>query len=36
VASANAGCEMQLRRFLGDDYKVRHPIEYYAMALRGS
>jgi glycolate oxidase iron-sulfur subunit len=36
VASANAGCEMQLRLFLGDDYKVRHPIEYYAMALHGS
>ncbi|GMQ93992.1 MAG: heterodisulfide reductase-related iron-sulfur binding cluster [Acidimicrobiia bacterium] len=30
VASANAGCEMQLRRFLGAGYEVRHPIELYA------
>ncbi len=33
VASANAGCEMQLRRFLDDGYKIRHPIEFYADAL---
>ena len=30
VASANAGCEMQLRRFLDDGYAVRHPVEIYA------
>lgn len=33
VASANPGCEMQLRAHLGSDYIVRHPIEWYAMAL---
>ncbi len=33
VASANPGCEMQLRSHLGDGYIVRHPIEWYAMAL---
>ena len=33
VASANAGCEMQLRRFLDDGYEIRHPIELYAAAL---
>jgi glycolate oxidase iron-sulfur subunit len=30
VASANAGCEMQLRHFLDDGYTVRHPVEIYA------
>jgi len=34
VASANAGCEMQLRRYLDDGYEVLHPIEIYARALR--
>ena len=33
VASANPGCEMQLRANLGSDYEVRHPIELYAQAL---
>jgi glycolate oxidase iron-sulfur subunit len=35
VASANAGCEMQLRRFLDDGYVVRHPVEIYASSLAG-
>ncbi len=34
VASANAGCEMQLRRYLDDGYEVLHPVEIYARALR--
>ncbi len=34
VAAANAGCEMQLRRFLDDSKVVRHPVEYYAEAIR--
>jgi glycolate oxidase iron-sulfur subunit len=29
VASANAGCEMQLRSHLGEGYDIRHPIEWY-------
>jgi glycolate oxidase iron-sulfur subunit len=29
VASANAGCEMQLRRFLGAGYEIAHPVELY-------
>jgi glycolate oxidase iron-sulfur subunit len=33
VASANAGCEMQLRRFLDDGYVVKHPVEIYAEGL---
>ncbi len=33
VVSANAGCEMQLRRYLGSDIEVMHPIELYAGAL---
>lgn len=33
VVSANAGCEMQLRRYLRSDIKVMHPIELYARAL---
>lgn len=33
VASANAGCEMQLRRFLGAGYEIRHPVELYAKNL---
>lgn len=35
VASANPGCEMQLRSQLGDDYEVMHPIELYWRALNG-
>lgn len=34
VASANPGCEMQLRASLGDGYDIRHPIEWYHDALR--
>lgn len=33
VASANPGCEMQLRSHLGDGYSVLHPIEWYLAAL---
>lgn len=33
VASANPGCEMQLRSHLGGDYEIRHPIEWYLAAL---
>jgi glycolate oxidase iron-sulfur subunit len=33
VVSANAGCEMQLRRYLESDVRVMHPIELYAEAL---
>jgi len=33
VASANAGCEMQLRRFLDARYDVKHPVEIYAERL---
>lgn len=29
VASANPGCEMQLRSHLGAEYEIRHPIEWY-------
>lgn len=36
VASANPGCEMQLRAFLGDDYEIRHPIELYLEAIKRS
>lgn len=36
VSSANAGCEMQLRRFLDDGFDVKHPIELYARQLRRS
>jgi glycolate oxidase iron-sulfur subunit len=34
VVSANAGCEMQLRRYLDSDWRVLHPVELYAEALR--
>ncbi len=34
VASANAGCEMQLRRFLDAGFEVGHPIELYANRLK--
>lgn len=33
VASANPGCEMQLRQYLDDWYRVAHPIELYLEAL---
>lgn len=34
VASANPGCEMQLRSHLEDDYQIKHPIEWYLDALK--
>jgi glycolate oxidase iron-sulfur subunit len=33
VASANPGCELQLRSHLGDGYRIAHPIELYLEAL---
>ena len=33
VASANPGCEMQLRSCLEDNYEIAHPIEWYMTAL---
>jgi len=33
VASANVGCEMQLRAHLDDWYRVLHPVELYWQAL---
>lgn len=33
VASANPGCEMQLRQHLDDWYRVAHPVELYLEAL---
>lgn len=33
VASANPGCEMQLRSHLGVEYVVAHPIEWYLRAI---
>jgi len=33
VASANPGCELQLRSHLGDAYRIAHPIELYLEAL---
>lgn len=33
VASANPGCEMQLRSQLGDSYRVAHPVEIYWEAI---
>jgi glycolate oxidase iron-sulfur subunit len=33
VASANPGCEMQLRSYLEDNYEIAHPIEWYMTAL---
>jgi glycolate oxidase iron-sulfur subunit len=38
VASANPGCEMQLRAFLGSGIRVAHPVELYAeraLGIRG-
>lgn len=34
VASANPGCEMQLRSHLDPEYVIAHPIEWYLEALR--
>jgi glycolate oxidase iron-sulfur subunit len=33
VASANPGCEMQLRSHLEEGYRVLHPVELYEQAL---
>ena len=33
VASANPGCELQLRSHLGEAYRIAHPIELYLEAL---
>jgi glycolate oxidase iron-sulfur subunit len=33
VASANPGCEMQLRSSLGQGYEIGHPIEWYLRAI---
>ena len=33
VASANPGCEMQLRSHLGAGFEIRHPVEWYLLAL---
>jgi glycolate oxidase iron-sulfur subunit len=33
VASANPGCEMQLRAHLEPEFDIRHPIEWYHSAL---
>ncbi len=34
VASANPGCEIQMRSAVGDDVAIAHPIEWYLRALR--
>jgi glycolate oxidase iron-sulfur subunit len=34
VASANPGCEMQLRSHLEANYEIKHPIEWYLQALQ--
>ena len=36
VASANPGCEMQLRSYLGPGFRIAHPVELYWEALRGA
>ena len=36
VASANPGCEMQLRSYLGNKYQIKHPVELYWDALQRS
>jgi glycolate oxidase iron-sulfur subunit len=33
IVSANAGCELQLRRYLDEGYEVKHPVELYADTL---
>jgi glycolate oxidase iron-sulfur subunit len=35
VASANPGCEMQLRSALGAGFEIAHPIEWYLQAVNG-
>lgn len=35
VASANPGCEMQLRSALGAGFEIAHPIEWYLQATEG-
>ena len=35
VASANPGCDMQLRSHLGQSVRIAHPIELYAEAMSG-
>jgi glycolate oxidase iron-sulfur subunit len=35
VASANPGCEMQLRSYLGEAYRIVHPVELYHEAFIG-
>ena len=34
IASANAGCELQLRKHLDSGYTIKHPVEIYADAIR--
>lgn len=36
VASANPGCEIQLRSYLGGEVRVAHPVELYREALAGT
>ena len=36
VASANPGCEMQMRSHLGSEYEIAHPIEWYLRAVEES
>jgi glycolate oxidase iron-sulfur subunit len=36
VASANPGCEMQLRSHLGAEFRIAHPVELYWEALRSA
>jgi glycolate oxidase iron-sulfur subunit len=36
IASANPGCEMQLRSALGGEYQIAHPIEWYLDAIKAS
>ncbi len=36
VASANPGCEIQLRGYLGGAFRVAHPVELYWEALQAS
>lgn len=35
VATANPGCDLQLRRYLGSGVRVVHPVELYWESLRG-
>lgn len=36
VASANPGCEMQIRSALGAGFEIAHPIEWYIRAVRAT